>query len=151
MERIIGHANALSHAPGQAGLPARLANVLVLELASLSEKLLEGTTDTEDRWNRLRQALRELSLLRRDEHNGIGTAIRQERLEMDHAKLAHKQQALAGGKPPLPAAFWTSCCWRRAEPLSLIDVNQAEFDPIGVKLEKWRPYPPPSAQARGRD
>ena len=51
-----------------AGLPDKLALVLAADFASAARALLEGVTEPQERWERLRQLLPELSRLRRDGH-----------------------------------------------------------------------------------
>src|SRR5262249_26937500 len=59
----------------------RLAGVLSVELVTLSRKMLEEKTGSAERWHQLREVLRELSQLRRDDHRAVRTAIKRARWE----------------------------------------------------------------------
>jgi hypothetical protein len=57
----------------------RFAGVLSVEFVALTKKLLEEKTDPRERWQCLREVLRELTQLRRDDHRAVRTVIKRDR------------------------------------------------------------------------
>ena len=73
----------LDRATGGVEISDRFASLMSVELVVLTRKMLEETTDTGKRWERLCEVLRELSQLRRDDHRGVRTAIKRSHWERD--------------------------------------------------------------------
>ena len=61
----------------------RYAGLLAAKLVALTQKLLEEKTDAAQSWQFLREVLRELSQLRRDDHRALRTLIKRERWNLE--------------------------------------------------------------------
>jgi hypothetical protein len=77
--RLTEQSDDLNEAADGQEISDRFASVLAVELTRLATALLEKETDPEKRWQRFREAHRELSQLRRDDHRAVRTLIERER------------------------------------------------------------------------
>jgi hypothetical protein len=92
---LAGEHGELKEASGDVEVSDRVAGVLSVELAKLGRKLLAEKAGSAEQWRCLREVLRELSQLRRDDHSGTRLALERERRERRREK--------AGAEAP-PAA-----------------------------------------------
>ena len=73
----------LDDATDGAEISDQYASVMSVEFVTLTRKLLEEKTDSRKKWEFLREVLRELSQLRRDDHRGVRTTIKRLRWERE--------------------------------------------------------------------
>jgi hypothetical protein len=83
IRRLIEHSATLDDAAEAQSIPDLLASLLAAELAGKARKLLEETADPSEQWQYLRQALRQLHLLRIGEHRAVRARIEMERWEIE--------------------------------------------------------------------
>ncbi len=90
----------LDAATDGAEISDRFASVLSVEFVALTRKLLEEKEDTGKKWECMREVLRELSQLRRDDHRGVRTAIERYRWEQevdrDNTEMEKRQKKQLG-------------------------------------------------------
>jgi hypothetical protein len=79
-------AGELEGEAGAAAISDRMASWLGAELAVHAQKLLEATEDPKERWRCLREVLRELRHLRRQDHERQRMRIQQERWELERER-----------------------------------------------------------------
>jgi hypothetical protein len=75
-----------------AGLAEQMGTILAAELASLTQRLFAEKGDLEERWKLLREALRELSRLRRDEQRRDEVTLKRERWEHELENKDHEEE-----------------------------------------------------------
>jgi len=83
VRRLIEHSDDIEDAAEDENISDRLASILAAELAERARMLLQETTDPKQQWQYLRQALRQLHLLRKADQ-------RAERARMDAARWEHE-------------------------------------------------------------
>jgi len=100
MRLLVEQSDELSDSAQENSIPERLALILAAELAAQTQTLLGETTDSKERWNILRQALRQLHLLRRDNDQAEHTRKQLESWEIECAQR-EKQEAEAARQKTL--------------------------------------------------
>ncbi len=101
--RLIERSDDLEDTADDRSIPDRLAAVLAAELAAEAQRLLEVTADPRERWQYLRQALRQLHLLRKGD--------------------------LWAGRAQMEAARWNIECEKRERDKE-IQIMQEAFDSV---------------------
>ena len=95
----------------------RLATVLAVELARVSEALLEQAADPQERWRRLREVLRELTQLRQEDRKEGWLALERERRgeELERRHEEERERRLKEMKEKVCAPIWAKL---QLEPLA---------------------------------
>ncbi len=91
MSRLVEEAADLPDLGNDDPLSERLAAVLVAELAAAIGALREKSMPAAERWQRLRELLRELAQVRRDDHRKAKLRIDQERWEWEAERLEQEE------------------------------------------------------------
>ncbi|MCG3149756.1 MAG: hypothetical protein PCFJNLEI_03221 [Verrucomicrobiae bacterium] len=84
-------AAVVGEAAGTASVGDRLAPLLAVELAQQIQSVLEQTTDPEERWTKLGEALQHLAGLRRADHSAGWLRLEQERWNCQQAEREDSQ------------------------------------------------------------
>lgn len=113
---------AVGDAAGTATVSDRLSAVLAVELAREIQSLLEKTTDPQQRWEKLGEALQRIALLRHEDHSAG-------RLRLDQERWRSQQQEREEAKEDR----------RRLAPLLKV-INRETLRRLGVP---WPPSPQP--------
>lgn len=107
VRRLVEHSDEIDDAADEHGIPDRLAAVLAAELAAEAQSLLEETADPRERWQYLRQALRQLHLLRKGDHRAARARMEMARWEIECERREREQrqreatEAIAAATAPL--------------------------------------------------
>jgi len=96
VRRLIEHSDDLQDASDFENISDRLASVLAAQLAQQARNLLQDTTDPAQQWQYLRQALRQLHLLRKGDHRAERARIDAARWEIESQQRedARKKQEM---------------------------------------------------------
>ena len=110
MSELAEEQEELSGAADGMVISDRFAAVLSVELVKLTRQLLEDKTEAMERWRCLREVLRELSQLRRDDHRALRTRINRERWEqeLEAANAANRERAEKEMRDKLCAPYWAA-------------------------------------------
>ncbi len=92
---LVERSQDLARGPADQPIPEILAGILAAELAAHTLQLLEDATDPSERWVRLRQALRQLHLLRRADSRAARTRIEEARWQIECEEREKEKQAQA--------------------------------------------------------
>jgi len=92
VERITKQAAQLGASEEESPLSERLAAVLLVELAGTFEELKDESPPLSERWQCLRQMLREVAQVRREDNRAARLRIEKERWEWEADRLEHEVQ-----------------------------------------------------------
>jgi len=90
---LVEQSNELGDAAGGAVLTERLASVLVAELARQTQELLAETSDPEERWMRLKEAIGKLAQLRHEESDAGQLRLKQDQWQVRQKEAEAKARA----------------------------------------------------------
>jgi hypothetical protein len=108
MDRLSEEAADLTGIGEGSGLSDQLSAVLTVELAGAFEALREESIPPAERWRRLREVLRDVAQLRREDHRAAWLRIGQERWNWDAGRLEREEadREIREMKHKLCAPFW---------------------------------------------
>jgi hypothetical protein len=92
VRRLVEQSDCLDDAADEHSIPDRLAAVLAAELAAEAQALLEETADPRERWQYLRQALRQVHLLRKAGHRAARARMEMARWEIECEQREREQR-----------------------------------------------------------
>ena len=92
VRRLVEDSDDLDEAAEERSISDRLAGVLAAELAVAAQTLLEETADPKERWQYLRQVLRQLHLLRKGDHRAALARIETARWEIESERHQRQQE-----------------------------------------------------------
>jgi len=98
VDRLIEHAARLAGLDDEGPLSERLATVLLVELAGTLDESRDDSLPPAERWQLLRQMLREVAQMRREDHRAAQLRIEKERWELERDKLDDEQAERVGAK-----------------------------------------------------
>lgn len=98
LDRLIEHAARLAGSDDEGPLSERLATVLLVELAGTLDELRDASVPPAERWQLLRQMLREVAQMRREDHRAAQLRIEKERWEFERDRLDEEEEERAREK-----------------------------------------------------
>jgi hypothetical protein len=123
-------AAVMSDAAGTASVSDRLSAVLAVELAREIQSLLEETTDPQERWAKLGEALQRTALLRHEDHSAGRLRLEQERWEAEQKKREEIKADMKRMSPLFNAVTRETLRRLGVKWPPVTELNPTESDPI---------------------
>jgi hypothetical protein len=163
IRRLVEQSERLDDAADEHSIPDRLASVLAAELAEKARKLLEETTDPREQWQYLRQALRQVHLLRKGDHRAARARMEMARWEIECERREREERGRAASeaihyataplrealrRPALVAAYGGGEAGEKAADF-VLEIERKYSGPNSSRPFSGQPSPP-SNQAQSR-